>query len=429
MATDQPGAVIPKKGLSIANLAKMLFRADASQDYIRALPAQSLYLAVKHLGIASSADILEAASLEQCRLLFDFDCWKKDQFNEDNFWEWLSVADDEHGLRLLQKFAKFVDLKIISLMISRHVETKTFEEKTDNPPEPGYYTPDGGFTWVHVKIEESTRNFLFSRLLALLFETDADLFYKLLQIPAVATETELEEESYQGKSKRLQSEGFPSDEYAFELNSPLDERLLPQELVSKPNRQILKDIPSIEPVVYDGVFVRPLADLFSQLTSREEFEGELSLIMNAAFVRWSVDLTDEEQLRHWITKVRGAINLGLETVMLRTGKTALEIYTALGLQKLYRIGLWKLHALYLQASKVSDETIRGLADDSAIFAIIAGARERFPETPVFLRSDGTIDAPNGQLQPGYRSIEHLSDLDAIARLLSEKVPCKDPSSP
>ncbi|MBN8547742.1 MAG: hypothetical protein J0M12_00355 [Deltaproteobacteria bacterium] len=429
MAADDTPIVSPKRGLSIANLAKMLFRSDASEDYIRSLPAQSLYLAVKHLGITSSADILESASLEQCRLMFDFDCWSKDNFLEENFWEWLSVADDEHGLRLLQKFIKFVDLKLVSLMISRHVDAKTFEEKTDNPPAPGFYTPDGGFTWVNVKIEESTRNFLFSRLLALIFETDGDLFYKLLQIPGVATESDLEEESYQAKSKRLQSEGFPSDDYAFELNSPLDEALLPKELSSRAKMPMSKDIPAIEPIIYDGVMVRPLADLISQAGSRDELESELSLIMNAAFVRWSVDLIDEERVRHWISKVRGAINLGLETAMKRSGKDALEIYNLIGLQKLYRLGLWKLHSLYLRASKISEDSIRALADDSAIFGIVAGARERFPETPNYVRSDGTIDAPGGELHSGFRAIEHLGELESIMRLLSDKVPAKETKSP
>lgn len=427
MATNDAGAVLPKKGLSIASLAKMLFRADVPHDYVRGLPAQSLYLAVKHLGIASSADILEAATLEQCRLLFDFDCWKKDQFIEENFWEWLSVADDEHGLRLLQKFAKFVDLKLVGMMVSRHVESKAFEEKTDAPPAPGFYTPDGGFTWVHVKIEESTRNFLFSRLLALIFETDADLFYKLLQIPSVATESDLEEESYQAKSKRLQSEGFPSDEYAFELNSPLDERLLPQELLSKLNRQNFRELPVVEPVVYDGVIVKPFGDLLGQVSSREELEGELTLVMNAAFVRWSVDLTEEESVRHWIAKVRGAINIGLEAALQRTGKSAGELYSALGLQKLYRLGLWRLHALYLQASKIPDEAVRSVSDDAPLFGVLAGARERFPEAPAYLRRDGSIDASGGELQPGYRAIEHVEEIEQISRLLSEKVPAKDRS--
>lgn len=408
------------RGLSITNLAQMLFKGEASEDYIRALPPQSLYLAVKHLGLTSSADILEMATLEQCRLLFDFDCWQRDTFKEEAFWEWLSIADDEHGLRLLQKFLKFVDLKLVSLMIARHVETKVFEEKTDNPPAPGFYTPDQGFTWVHVKVEEGTRNFLLSRLLALIFETDADLFYQLLSVPGVATETELEEESYQARAKRVQAEGFPSDEYAFELNSPLDEASFMAKLSQSPRPQERPLIPSIEPIVYESLFMRPLSEL-AAAAPREDFEAELTLIMNAAFVRWGVDISDEEQVRHWIGKVRGALNIGIEVALLQSNRTVSELYDIVGLGSLYRLGLARLQKAHREAEKLSEETLRRAASDTALFALIAGMKERFPEVPVFFNPDGTIDAPGGQLRPGFRSFDHVSELDAALRVIRERV--------
>lgn len=407
----------PGKGLSIAGLAQMLFKAEASEDFIRSLPAQSLYLALKHLGLTSCADILEAASIDQCRLLFDFDCWQKDQFNEEAFWEWLSIADDEHGLRLLQKFVKFVDLKLIGLMLARHVEVKTFEEKTDNPPAPGFYTPDQGFTWVHVTLEEGTRNFLLSRLLALIFETNADLFYQLLSISSVASNVELEEESYQEKAKRIQAEGFPSNEFAFELNSGLNENLLGAELKAEQTIPLPSGLMPSEPIVYDGVIIQPLADLMANIPSREEFEGELTLILNAAFIRWGIELSDEDLVRHWITKVRGAINIGIEMAMERSNMSPLGAYQALGLQRLYRFGLGRLQTLTAQAAKIPQEKLRGMAEDSAVFGIIAGARERFPEAPVYLTSNGKIESEGGQLRSGYRSIDHLSEIDVIRKLL------------
>lgn len=422
MVEKQAAHPAPSRGLSIANLAQMLFKGDASPDYIRSLPAQSLYLAVKHLGIASAADILETASIEQCRLLFDFDCWSKDQFDEEAFWEWLAIADDEHGLRLLQKFVKFVDLKLVALMIARHVEVKVLEEKTDNPPAPGFFTPDQGFTWVHVTVPEGTRNFLLSRLLALIFETSTEVFYQILSVPGVATQSELEEESYQERSKRLQSEGLPSDEYSFEINTPLSE----SQVFGASDRRVgtesrIKDMPVVEPLVYDGILVRPFADLLPNLTEREEFEGELTLITNAAFLRWSIDISDEQQVRHWIAKVRGAVNIGLEIACARTGESPWHVYQRLGLKSLYRLGLGTLFSLQKQAARIPEDALRDLSSESEIFSLLAGAREKFPEAPLFLDAQGNLLNQSGVLQPGFRSFDHLREIDAVREILARRL--------
>ncbi len=424
MVHREAGSPAPRRGLSIANLAQMLFKGDASPEYIRSLPAQSLYLAVKHLGLASSADILESATLEQCRLLFDFDCWNKDEFNEDAFWEWLSIADDEHGLRLLQKFVKFVDLKLVGLMISRYVETKVFEEKTDNPPAPGFFTPDQGSTWVHVTVEEGTRNFLLSRLLALLFETSTEVFYQILSIPSVATQSELQEESYQERTKRLQAEGLPSDEYAHELNSPLSDQELSALLASgRTAPGDLKDLPVIEPMIYDGIMIRPFADLLRELKNREEFEGELTLITNAAFLCWNVDISDEERVRHWIAKVRGAINIGIEVAVEKSKGSPAQACAGIGLKALYRIGLTRLMALRRIALRIDDDRLRSLSSESELLGIIAGAREAFPEAPLFLSAQGKILSEGGNLQPGHRSFDHVVEIESVIQALSG-VDCK-----
>lgn len=89
--------------LSSAKLAKAVFNGDVPEKFIRELPAQSLFLLVKHNGLDSSADLIEMASVKQCRLLLDFDCWQGDDFYEDNFWNWLAITDANENLKLLKK--------------------------------------------------------------------------------------------------------------------------------------------------------------------------------------------------------------------------------------------------------------------------------------------------------------------------------------
>ena len=150
------------------------------------------------------------ASLEQCRLLSDFDLWNGDSLNEAALWEWLALTDEVESLELLQKLVKFVDLKLFAILFGKYIEVKIFDDPTEQPPGEGFHTPDRGATWIGIKTEDPDKHFLLARLLALIFESSAELFYQLISIVTVATASMLEEESYQERMKRLAAEGNPT---------------------------------------------------------------------------------------------------------------------------------------------------------------------------------------------------------------------------
>ncbi|MBX7144874.1 MAG: hypothetical protein K1X79_10520 [Oligoflexia bacterium] len=408
---------LTQRASSIQSLAHALFRAELSDDQVRALPAQSLYLAIKHLGLPSCSDILEAAGIEQCRLLMDLDLWNKDEFSEDNFWEWLSVADEDHGLKVLQKILKSMDLRLISMMIGRYVSVKTFEEKTDNPPAPGFYTPDQGHTWLMVNIQEGTRHFLLTRLLALVFETNAELFYQLLSVPGVATHTELEEEAFQDRSKRLEALGVPDQAYAFELHAPLDAAHALAAVAEQNERTIIQDIDAVYPLIYDARLSGPLEELWRHIPDRGESEAELTLIINAAIVRFGIQHFEQDAVRLLAQKVKGAISLGLEVLLSKSKFSPKELYQALGLQKLYRVGLAYLMHLGKLAHRVNANAQQLEDKNSALFLSLAGAREAFPVAPEILSSDGVFSAPHQEVTPSFRPFEHLAEVKAVQELL------------
>ena len=411
------------QGVTSRSLAKLIFNAEVPEEYIRAVPAQSLFLAVKQNGLGSSADLIAAAGIEQCRLLMDFDCWHKDHFVEENFWEWLGLCDADQSLDLLHKIASCMDLKLTALLIARYVQVCANEEPTDAPPGKDFYSPDKGRTWLKVEANDSHRNFLLSRLLAAIFEENADLFYQLISIPALATPSMLEEDAYLEMHKRLAAEGIPDWDYAHRLNAPLPAAVLQRELAAAAGRPAVEMIPVIEPMLYDTGTVRPLGNLLGRMDSLEEFEAEFTLIMNAALVRWGVEIYDFEQVSKLSSKVKGAINLGLEEMLHRTEFSDLEIYHAAGLQKLYSCGLDSLFALRKLALTFSGEALSAAALQSAAFAVIAGLREPFPEMPVFFLPDGThkTDAA-GVLEKGYKAVEHLSEVESLKRFLEKQKP-------
>ena len=243
-SSDSP-SVAHFRGHTCRDLYKSIFDADAPEQIVRQLPEQSLYMVVKSTGLQSSSDIIMMASMEQCRLLTDFDLWIGDTLNEDALWEWLALTDEIESLELLQKFIKIADLKLIAILIERHVEVKIFEEPTEQPPAEGFHTPDKGFTWIGIKTEDATKHFLLARLLALIFESSAELFYQLISIMTVATTSILEEESYQERQKRLAAEGIPEPEVAAAVHAPYSLTEAKTEVVGKRGRGHVDDIRSI----------------------------------------------------------------------------------------------------------------------------------------------------------------------------------------
>jgi hypothetical protein len=410
---------IPRRrsGFSARSLAKAIFDADMPEHFVRTVPAQSLFMAIKQNGLSASGDLIEIATIDQCRLLVDFDCWEGDRFSEERFWQWLSLTDEESGLRLLQKLLRFVDLKLIALLIARHVKVVVFEEPTDSPPGPEYYTPDKGFTWIGIAVPNADEHFLLARLLALVFETDAELFYQLINIPNVSTTDLLEEESYQERTKRLSAEGIPDMSWSHVINSPLTPDAFTRQL-GETTPTTVTDIAIIDPIVYDSLALRPLCDVFENAADRETLEMEMTLITNAAIVFGRVDFGDHEQVVTTIAQVKGTLNVGLERALeLRPDLTPTELANHAGLQALYRLGRHEMVTL-ARAAQAKPTGDTPMLDDAHRTVICDGLMGKFPQLPMFLNRRGEIEREDdGRVSAALRPIEHLDEIMATRRLL------------
>lgn len=396
------------------NMAKKIFAADLPEQYIRSIPAQALYVAMKRNGLESSADLLEIAGLDQCRVMIDFDCWQKSYFKEDNFWEWLSLSTEDDGLTLLQKLLKCFDLKIVTLLIARYVDYEIFDEPTDSPPGPGFYTPDKGSTWISIKIEDANRHFLMGRLLALVFETDAELFYKLLTLSATQTPSVLEEEAYLDKSKRLAAEGIPEAEVAAKVNSPADESQIRALLAGASPAGKVIDIRAVEPLIFDSYLGDSLTELMRDMSIREDLENELTYLMNSAIVHFGVDFYEYDRLLHLGRKVKGAITIGIEKIREISRLSLQETYTQIGLTKIYQLGLAELKALRLKLKELQKNAI---TPNQELEAVLTLGTTPFPEMPYFLKSGDRQNELALDCSPS--PIEHLAEIKKVIAFAGE----------
>jgi hypothetical protein len=421
--SDSP-AVAHFRGHTCRDLYKAIFDADAPEQVVRQLPPQSLFMVIKSAGLQSSSDIIMMASMEQCRLLTDFDLWTGDALNEEALWEWLALTDETESLELLQKFIKIVDLKLLAILIEKYVEVKVFDESTDQPPGPGFHTPDKGHTWIGIKTEDADKHFLLARLLALIFESSAELFYQLISIMSVATNSMLEEEAFQERQKRLAAEGVPEPEVASAVHAPYSFAEAKAEVEAKRDRGHVNDIRSIEPLIYEARVTKLFAELVRDASDRDELEMEFTYLMNAAVVRWGVDFSNQESVLDLAERMKGAINIALERMTIGTGYSIKVVYEALGLGKLYRLGLNELMAIRTKARKIPLEGVGTLKDsEPVLFGVVACAREAFPVMPLYLNDDGSLESEHGTLAAGHRSLTTVKGVATIHQLL-DSVPSK-----
>ncbi|MCI5066392.1 DUF6178 family protein [bacterium] len=422
-----PSSSEGNRGNRASAVIKQIFAAEHPDHFTRSIPAQRLYLAVKEQGLSSSVEVLEMATREQFQLMLDFDLWSYDSFEEEQLWQWLELPDSAEDLKILQKFLHSIDPKLIALLIERYTTIISLEEQTETPPDEKFFTPDKGFTWVRVDLEDLHQEFLFNRLLALIFETSAELFYQLIQIPSVATRSALEEESYQEKSKRLVSEGFPDDDWSGEINSGLSVASLLSQLEQEnddPGK--VGEVHAIPAFSHSYSLPTSLQEILRGVENREEVEQELTLICNSALIFFRVPTWEQEQVFALVEQVRGAIQIGIEVISaaLDGEHTALSLHKTVGLQRLYRTGLGQLFSLRNAALSLRDESCNS---DPRLLAFLAGLRLRFPKLPRFLNSDGTFEhvaTEEGESSPadekllsGFRAFEANADIEVSKKVL------------
>ena len=288
--TDEVISSVP----SGRRLVSAIQSGDISNSELRRLPAQHLYMAIQAAGLESVVDILSLIQSEQYQLLLDFELWSRDSFQEEHFFDWLLTIDEQDSFEPLEKLLTSMDIEILSLLIARQVETVVYEEPTDLPPGPQWYTPDGGSTWVLIKVENPRQHRVFGKLLAYLFQRSAETFYQLVLSSGDQTPTEIEENCYQTQRRRLSGIGIPDHEVGWQIHTPLAESVAAQRILSElESRGTEIELPDLN-VQLKSSGLQPLQQFIDTLSVRadaaNEIEAETAKLLNAAVVFFGIDV-------------------------------------------------------------------------------------------------------------------------------------------
>ena len=408
-------------GMTSSELAKAVFTSDVPSKIIRSLPAQTLYMAIQAHGYEASQELIAIASKEQYQLILDFEIWNRDQFSEERLWHWLSLIDEPNSLEPLARFIDVIDHKLLSSLVCKYVDAHVNEEPTEPPLHANAYTPDNGYTWIYLKTGDEDHNRLFGRILAFLFDTNPDYFYRLLYMPNVGTPSEFEEEAYEDMTKRLGSEGIPDHKTSFDYNSPMSPDSA-KALLLKETEDIMYHVQAPYPIPNDGQALQPLTSLITAISTKSEeigiiLEQELTAITNAGIVFFHVEFSDYDAVQMLIKQIRGAINIGLERAMQLASLDLPRYYEILGFQGLYKLGLFEIRILRtfsLNALQKVDESKL----EQATTLCLTNAALAFPAKPVFLDQDLTHST---ELSVALKPFETLAELHQVKDHLASEL--------
>ena len=417
--SEKPVSVAP--ALSGRALARAIFDCDIPEEMVKNLPAQAVYYAVLENGLDSSTELLHMLTVEQQKLLLDFDCWERDDFREDRFWIWLDIACSEDNFSLLRKIIQAVDLKLIALMIARYTDIVTHEEPTDAPPGPNFYTPDRGYTWIGFKVEDTEKERLMGRLLAYLFESNKDLFHQIIQIPTVETVSVLEEESFQDKERRIQAEGIPSREGAHETLAPLKTEVALAQLREPNIAATIPEITPIEPIIAGRFRLDPLQTILQTTSGLDDVKAELTFLMNSLIVKYNIPFNEDDALRVLRDKMLGSINIGLQQLCLVGKISPQDIVKKGGFRLAFQVGFGLLQQLKNKLTKPTSSVIDILPKDGHLFLAIAGIKDQIPSLPEFFDKDLDFKNATGLIEPGWRAFEHIDELAAMERYIESEL--------
>ena len=410
--------------LSYSGLIKTIFSSDNPERIVKTLAPQTLFALIHHAGIESSTDLIELLSKEQYELVLDLELWTKDIFNEFAFWRWLSCVNEPHSLAPFEKFLGAIDTRLIGLLVLRYVEVEFFEETSEQPFSDGFYTPDNGYTWIKITCSDLDHYNLFARFLAYIFETDPDLFYRLLGTDRVATQSILEEDCYNDKTKELEAQGIPDCETSWKVHCGLDASRFLRSTNETIEVDTAPSVTAISPIVHDGYIPHPLCDLITELLSlqdkieQNEFEQSVTWLINTGVVRFGLTISDWQEVILLIKKIRGAINIGLELCNEIASLSSYSAYSKYGAKKLYQFGLQKILITKVRAVTLEKlGTLDNVSQDISL--LLEMAKKDFPECPEFLKTYAELGFSQNNLATNACAFEHIHELDTFLEIMDD----------
>lgn len=381
-----------------------MVEAPQARALVRSLPAEDLYITIQEVGLEDATELVHLVSPTQFRTFVDLAGWKRDRVEPHTVLTWLRAARGEEPEEFLRK-VRGMDMEVLEYLLHEFIVVHDLEENPDvNPEGVTMETPEGRYL-VEFKAEGVELAGLRSLITDLIAENPFEAV-RLFEAVRWEVPSELEETGYQFRSARLQDMGFPTLEDAMSLFSRVDVPPAPAASTSAA-------------LATERGRVDWLTEAFAGLTEveRDNLEGEVRDVSNAALVAELADPGDLDALRGVGEMVRDYLSLGFEYLAGGDATRATDVVHEHPLKRIFQLGFTLTLRLKYRADRlmkaplaVLDETPLTFPEEAAALAALRLKRPRRAlrvegAEPVWFRSLREVAASEAVLTRAEAQVE------------------------
>ncbi|MFN3921758.1 MAG: DUF6178 family protein [Caldimicrobium sp.] len=399
--------------------ANLILASPYPEGLVQNLPPIELFLTLKATSLDLAVELLSYTKASQIQFIMDFDCWYKDRLKpervaswiillfeagEGKVLEWLSVADWDFLIALMQKFVK---------IHKRPDDIDLLEAYDYLPP----YTLDDVY---FVEFKEERLEFYFRRIIEIIREEWPETYFALMESLIWELPLEVEERALRFRNGRLADEGIPDYYTALEVYTYIHPKKL--------HKYDYKFLPSSEeeasPILYlvptkesSELFIHKVLTQIKNIDVIEKIQREMAwLATKVTLVDYPV-IDSIEEVQKGVYKMWCGLNLGLEYLAgesLELAKEYLENYYLEDIFKVSRTALRELRkfALSLFTNKEYNPTILKYLDQPYAGYLKGVSEKRLNLIKLF-------NPVNIGTDQEYIEFSRISELRMVRRYLEE----------
>lgn len=412
-----PSLAVARAMLATASGRKKLdvvFNSPDPKGFVRALPAEDLYFAIRDIGLADAVEIVGLASPGQFRSFVDLDAWEKDLPDTPQVLLWLRVAMEAAGSDGdFRSKRRALDVELIILLLKTQTRIHQLEEGDDPDLTSDNWLRTAEGKYLVEILAEGDDGVTMRRLLEDFIAENPFEATRLFEAVRWEMQGELEENCRRWREGRLRDMGFPGFEEAIRIWNPLPKDWVPGE--EAPAAGHVAGVPALLLATSRGaLFLDRVAEKLPD-EDRGPFNEGLVYLLNCAIVADGIDPKDIDLARGSLAAARDQLSLGLELLSDGDESRALAILASTPAVELFRSAVTSLAELQREATVAARRVsfgeggVVGLeSPDSELLSGLRRKRPRLYDPP----RTGQPRHPSGD----WRALRDRQDL-ARARLL------------
>lgn len=316
---------------------RYLFFSENPKNLVERLPEIEIFLTVKEVGRSDAIDLVSLTTQEQFQYLIDLDFWKEDQIDREKAVRWMEILL-ECGEEKVAEFIKSSEPDFLALILMKFIHVRKIEEDPAEVLDHHlFFTLDREY---FITFNRPGDRVVFRPLLEALYHVDSKRYRLLMESITRELESNLEEAAYRFRNARMADYGFPEFEQAMEIYQFIDPgRLQLQENRCRPI--VDEEREKAAPTFYltsrgEGPFFSLMLSKMTNPAELSRLKEELAVLCNKAMVAEPIDIFEVGEMERVLKKVFHYLDLGLQWLSRGDEGTALEILSALALQKIFQ---------------------------------------------------------------------------------------------